>query len=122
LLVIHLSYDLFYTHIFINFYNHFLDVESDFHLIVDSLIFVPSFVAHDSGFAEFFVVAVNKGRCLGRLHLYDTFSIYMNSDFNRVGFDCLLNSGCIRVFLPPNEYIIRSLLHDCVHFNKNNNC
>lgn len=87
-------------------------------VLVDSFIFVPTCIVHDSGFAFYHIVACNRGKIIGRLHLTDTFSIYMKSSFNRVGVDCLALSGCIRVFLPPGEYSLSSLFFQCKHISE----
>lgn len=92
-------------------------IEND-NVPVDSFIFVPSFIVHDSGFAYYHIIACNRGKCVGRLPLTDTFSIYMKSSFNRVGIDCLANSGCIRVFLPPGEYLLVSFFFQCKHISE----
>ena len=49
---------------------------------------------------------------------YDTFSIIMESKWNRVGIDCLRGSGLIRIFLPPNEYVIEPYWHQIVKKEK----
>ena len=79
---------------------------------IDCVVFIPSRRHDDSGFNIFEVVGCRYGKALGKIHGYDTFSIYMESDFNRVGFDCLRGSGLMRVFLPPNEYIIYPMFHE----------
>ena len=73
---------------------------------VDSIVLLPSRTHHDSGFNYYTVIACKNWQPLGKCYRYDTFSIFMRGDFNRVGIDCLRKSGLMRLFLPPNEYVI----------------
>lgn len=85
---------------------------------VDSIVLLPSRKHHDSGYNIYEVVACNRNRAIGRCYGYDTFSIYMESNFNRVGIDCLRGSGLMRIFLPPNEYVIKPYMHQIVKKEK----
>ena len=82
---------------------------------VDNIVLLPSRRHHDSGYNYYYVIPCNKGKPLGICSGYDTFSIYMGGSYNRVGIDCLRGSGLMRIFLPPNEYEIRSLFHEIRH-------
>lgn len=77
---------------------------------IDSIVLIPT-TPHDSGFRNFIVVGVNRWTPIGKCYDYDTFSIFMNGDYNRVGIDCLKKSKLMRIFLPPNEYKLDSMLH-----------
>lgn len=79
---------------------------------VDSIVLLPSKKHHSSGFNCYEVVACNKWRAIGKCYRYDTFSIYMDGKYNRVGIDCLRGSGLIRIFLPPNEYYVEPMSHE----------
>lgn len=78
---------------------------------VDSIVLLPSRKHHDSGFNYYNVILCNKWEAIGKCPRYDTFSIMMESNFNKVGIDCLRGSGLIRIFLPQNEYVAKSLFH-----------
>lgn len=79
---------------------------------VDSIVLLPSKRHHDSGYNIYEVVVCNERKAIGRCYGYDTFSIYMESNFNRVGIDCLRGSGLMRIFLPPNEYKAVPMFHE----------
>ena len=79
---------------------------------VDSIVLLPSKRHHDSGFNVYEVVICNKWTALGKCFGYDTFSIFMQGDYNRVGIDCLRGSGLMRIFLPPDEYYAEPMFHD----------
>lgn len=79
---------------------------------VDSIVLLPSKKHHDSGYNYYEVVVCHRHRAIGRCYGYDTFSIYMESNFNRVGIDCLRGSGLMRIFLPPNEYKAVPMFHE----------
>lgn len=79
---------------------------------VDSIVLLPTKRHHDSGYNYYYVIPCKDRKPLGICSGYDTFSIYMNSNFNRVGIDCLRGSSLIRIFLPPNEYEIKSMFHE----------
>ena len=85
---------------------------------VDSIVLLPSRKHHDSGYNIYEVVVCNGNRAIGRCYGYDTFSIYMESNFNSVGIDCLRGSGLMRIFLPPNEYVIKPYMHKIVKKEK----
>lgn len=78
---------------------------------VDSIVLLPSKIHHDSGFNVYEVVICNKWTALGKCFGYDTFSIFMQGSYNRVGIDCLRGSGLMRIFLPPNEYYADPMFH-----------
>ena len=81
---------------------------------VDSLVLLPTKRYDSSGYNIFFVVGCNNRHPVGICYGYDSFSIIMKSEYNRVGIDCLRGSGLIRIFLPPNEYVIKPYLHQIV--------
>jgi hypothetical protein len=81
---------------------------------VDSIVLLPTKRHHPSGYNIFFVIACNKNKPVGICYGYDTFSIIMESKWNRVGIDCLRGSGLMRIFLPTNEYVIKPYLHHIV--------
>ena len=58
-------------------------------IYVDSIVLLPSRIHHDSGYNVYEVVVCNGHKAIGKCYGYDTFSIYMESEFNRVGIDCL---------------------------------
>ena len=78
---------------------------------VDSIVLLPSKRHHDSGFNVYEVVICNKWTALGKCFGYDTFSIFMQGNYNRVGIDCLRGSGLMRIFLPPNEYYAEPMFY-----------
>ena len=78
---------------------------------VDSIVLLPTKRHDQSGYNVFFVVACNRNKPVGICYGYDTFSIIMESKWNRVGIDCLRGSGFMRIFLPPNEYVIKPYMH-----------
>lgn len=78
---------------------------------VDSIVLLPSKRYHDSGFNVYEVVICNKWTALGKCFGYDTFSIFMQGKYNRVGIDCLRGSGLMRIFLPPDEYYAEPMFH-----------
>ena len=79
---------------------------------VDSIVLLPSRKHHDSGYNVYEVVVCNGWKAIGKCYGYDTFSIYMDSTFSRVGIDCLRGSGLMRIFLPPNEYKAVPMFHE----------
>ncbi len=78
---------------------------------VDSIVLIPTRRHDSSGYNIFEVVACYHWKPIGKCNGYDTFSIYMDSHFNRVGIDCLRGSSLMRIFLPPDEYEIDALYH-----------
>lgn len=78
---------------------------------VDSIVLLPSKNHHDSGFNLYEVVACLGWKPIGKCYSYDTFSIFMEGEYNRVGIDCLRGSGLMRIFLPTNEYYIDTSFH-----------
>lgn len=78
---------------------------------VDSIVLLPSKKHHDSGFNLYEVVACLGWKPIGKCYSYDTFSIFMEGKYNRVGIDCLRGSGLMRIFLPTNEYYIDTSFH-----------
>ena len=62
----------------------------------------------------FYVIACNHRQIIGKCFDYDVFDIIIESEWNRVGIDCLRGSGLMRIFLPPNEYVIKPYLHQIV--------
>lgn len=78
---------------------------------VDSIVLLPTRQQHSSGYNNFYVIPCKHHTPLGKCDKYDTFSIYMNSNFNRVGIDCLKKSSLMRIFLPQNEYIVNVSFH-----------
>lgn len=81
---------------------------------VDSIVLLPTKRHDQSGYNIFFVVACNRNQPVGICYGYDTFSIIMESKWNRVGIDCLRGSGLMRIFLPTNEYAIDPWSHQIV--------
>lgn len=79
---------------------------------VDSIVLLPTKRHHDSGYNLYSVVACENNKAIGVCDLYDTFSIFMRGEYNRVGIDCLRGSGLMRIFLPRNEYIIKPIWHE----------
>lgn len=77
---------------------------------IDSIVLIPT-TPHDSGFRNFIVVGINNWEPIGKCRDYDTFSIFMTGNFNRVGIDCLKKSKLMRIFLPQNEYKLDSMLY-----------
>lgn len=86
---------------------------------VDSIVLLPTREPHDSGYNIFFVVACNKNKPVGICYGYDTFSIFTEDKYNRVGIDCLRGSGLMRIFLTPNKYVIKPYLHE-IEIKENN--
>ena len=78
---------------------------------VDSIVLLPSKEHHDSGFNLYEVVACLRWKPIGKCYSDDTFSIFMEGKYNRVGIDCLRGSGLMRIFLPPDEYYIDTSFH-----------
>ena len=85
---------------------------------IDSIILLPTRQHHDSGYNYYQVVVCNNREAIGRTVLYDTFSIYMEGKYNRVGIDCLRGSGLMRIFLPSEEYVVHPYLHSITIKNK----
>lgn len=81
---------------------------------VDSIILLPTRKCHSSGYNMFYVIACNHRQVIGKCFDYDVFDIIMESKRNRVGIDCLRGSGLMRIFLPPNEYVIKPYMHQIV--------
>lgn len=81
---------------------------------VDSIILLPTSKYHSSGYNMFYVIACNHRQVIGKCFDYDVFDIIMASKRNRVGIDCLRGSGLMRIFLPPNEYVIKPYMHQIV--------
>ena len=79
---------------------------------VDRIVLLPTRIHHDSGYNVYYVIACNNRKAIGKCSGYDTFSIFMSGDYNRVGIDCLRGSGLMSIFLPANEYKIISLFHE----------
>lgn len=79
---------------------------------VDGIVLIPSRRHHDSGYNYYTVVVYKDDKAIGKVSDYDTFSIFMDSDWNRVGIDCLRGSGLMRIFLPPNEYEVIAGFHE----------
>ena len=78
---------------------------------VDSIVLIPSKRHHESGYNIYEIAVCNGCKPIGKCYGYDTFSIFMQGKYNRVGIDCLRGSGLMRLFLPPNEYVAEPLLH-----------
>lgn len=85
-----------------------------FEIEIDSVVLLPSTRHDSSGYNIFNVIGCKGNEPIGMLIGYDTFSIIMESSWNRVGIDCLRGSGLMRIFLPTNEYIIKPYLHQAV--------
>lgn len=81
---------------------------------IDSIVLLPTRIHDSSGYNLFDIVACYRNQPLGKIGLYDTHSIVMESDWNRVGIDCLRKSSLMRIFLPPNEYKIDIGLHQTI--------
>lgn len=79
---------------------------------VDRIVLLPTRTHHDSGYNVYYVIACNNRKAIGKCRGYDTFSIFMSGNYNRVGIDCLRGSGLMSIFLPANEYKIISLYHE----------
>lgn len=84
----------------------------------DSIVLLPSRLHHDSGFNCYTVIVCNKWNAVGKMDMYDTASIIMESKYNRVGIDCLRGSSLMRIFLPPNEYQANPAFHEIRKKNK----
>lgn len=74
----------------------------------DSIILLPTKIKHDSGYNYYQVVVCYNNQVLGKTDLYDTFSIFTKT-CERVGIDCLVQSGLMRIFMSPNSIIYPSL-------------
>ena len=79
--------------------------------IVDSLVLLPTRKHDDSGYNLYDIVACYHNQALGKIGIYDTHSIIMNSKWNRVGIDCLRGSSLMRIFLPDDDYEITPWRH-----------
>lgn len=84
----------------------------------DSIVLLPTRLRHNSGFNYYTVIVCNKWNAVGKMDMYDTASIIMESRYNRVGIDCLRGSGLMRIFLPPNEYQANPAFHEIRKKNK----
>lgn len=80
-------------------------------IAIDSLVLLPTKRHNSSGYNNYEVIACHHHEAIGRLYGYDTFSIIMESDWNRVGIDCLRGSCLMRIFL-PDEYEIWPMFHE----------
>lgn len=78
---------------------------------IDSIVLIPTKKHHSSGYNIYEIVACSHHQAIGKLYGYDTFSIYMEGKYNRVGIDCLRGSGLMRVFI-PDEYEIYPFFHE----------
>lgn len=81
---------------------------------VDSIILLPTRRKDSSGYRIYEVIGCLRSKVVCKLYGYDTFSIIMESKWNRVGIDCLIRSELMRIFLPPNEYQLCPILHQIV--------
>lgn len=89
---------------------------------IDSIVLLPTRRKDSSGYRIYIVICCERNKAIGKLYDYDTFSIIMESKWNRVGIDCLQGSGLMRIFLPTNQYEICPLLHQAkIKENKNDN-
>ena len=77
---------------------------------VDSIVLLPTRYRDSSGYNLFNIVACHRSQPIGKIGLYDTHSIIMESNWNRVGIDCLRKSSLMRIFL-PDEYEIDITFH-----------
>lgn len=80
---------------------------------VDSIVLLPTKKMDSSGYRIYEVIPCYRYEPLGKLYGYDTFSIIMESKYNRVGIDCL-KCGLMRIFLPHNEYRFDSWFHQII--------
>ena len=80
---------------------------------VDSIVLLPTKIHDSSGYNLFNIIACHHNKPLGKIGLYDTHSIIMDSKWNRVGIDCLRGSSLMRIFL-PDEYKIIPFLHQTI--------
>lgn len=82
-------------------------------LDVDSIVLLPTRRMDGlNGYRLYEVVPCLNCEPLGKLCGYDTFSIFMKDNHNRVGIDCLGKSGLMRIFLEHNKYEINCLFHE----------
>lgn len=94
-----------------DYYNRFVEI--------DSIVLLPSKRLHDSGWRNYEIVPCLRREPLGKLHGYDTFSIYLTGIKEKVGVDCLGKSGLMRIFLPQDEYLIDCLYHEIIRKGDN---
>lgn len=80
-------------------------------IAIDSIVLIPTKRHDSSGFNIYEIVPCMNFEPLGKLLGYDTFSIIMESRWNRVGIDCLRGSSLMRIFL-PDDYEIHTWLHE----------
>lgn len=78
---------------------------------IDSIVLLPTRRKDSSGYRIYEVIACLDNKAICRLYGYDTFSIIMDSSWNRVGIDCLMASGLMRIFLPHDKYEICPAFH-----------
>lgn len=77
---------------------------------IDSLVLLPTRYRDSSGYNLFDIIACHRFQPIGKIGRYDTHSIIMESDWNKVGIDCLRKSSLMRIFL-PDEYEIDIAFH-----------
>ena len=85
---------------------------------IDSIVLLPTKRHDPSGYNIFYVVACNNRQPVGVCSGYDAFDIFMKSEYNRIGIDCLRGSGLMRIFLPTDEYVIEPYLHQIIKKEK----
>ncbi|MBQ8443759.1 MAG: hypothetical protein IJX25_00185 [Clostridia bacterium] len=94
----------------------FIDDFDDAHkfntIEIDSIVLLPTRSHHPSGYNYYLAIPCKSGQPLGKCSAYDTFSIFMTGDYNRVGIDCLRGSGLMRIFLPQGEYVCIPSFHE----------
>lgn len=81
---------------------------------VDSVVLLPTRRKELGGYRVFEVVPCLKWNAYGRLYGYDTFSVFADGEYERVGIDFLNRSGLARVFLQGGKYIVDCTLHSII--------
>jgi hypothetical protein len=76
----------------------------------NSIVLLPTRLKHDSGYNYYSIIPCLNDKPLGKLRLYDTFSI-MTYKSNHCGIDCLRKSSLMRIFVAQGKYIIKPYLH-----------
>ena len=83
-------------------------------ICVDSLVLLPTRKSFGNGFNYYTIVPCQKGEPLGKIEYYDTHSIFVSGNFERIGIDCLSKSGLMRIFLDPYKYVMQPHLHQTI--------
>ena len=83
----------------------------------DSLVLIPTKIRHNSGFNYYDIALCNNFEPIGKVGLYDTFSIFASKQEDRIGIDCL-PCGFMRIFLQPETYSANICFHEAKWRNK----